>query len=151
MNQNPFIIERKYNAHISKVWKAITTKEDMKAWYFDLAELKAEVGFTFQFEGGPPEKSYLHICEITEVVPEQKLTYSWRYDGYAGKSFVTFELFDEGDQTRLRLTHKGLETFPKENLDLAQENFAAGWNEIIGTNLQEFLEKGNSSDHETKN
>jgi len=112
----------------------------MKQWYFDLAEFRPEVGFEFQFTGGTEEHSYLHLCRITEVVPGRKLTYSWRYEGYAGNSFVTFELFAEGDKTRLKLTHAGLETFPASNPDLRRENFEAGWTQIIGTNLKNYLE-----------
>ncbi len=74
--------------------------------YFDLAEFKAEVGFEFRFTGGPsPEKQCLHICKIMEVMYEKKLTHSWRYDGYEGNSFVTFELLAQGNQTLLKLTH----------------------------------------------
>lgn len=141
MNTEPFVIERIFNAPVEKVWKAITDKDQMKQWYFDLAEFKPEVGFEFQFEGGTEDNCYLHLCKITEVISNKKLTYSWRYDGYAGNSFVTWELFEEGNKTRLRLTHEGLETFPKSNPDLAKKNFVQGWNHIIGISLQEFLEK----------
>jgi uncharacterized protein YndB with AHSA1/START domain len=142
MNNEPFVIERTLNAPIEKVWKAITDKDQMKQWYFDLTEFKPEVGFEFQFSGGPaPERQYLHLCKITEVIPCKKLTHSWRYDGYEGISFVTFELFTEGNNSRVRLTHAGLETFPKENPDLAKENFAEGWTDIIGRSLKEYVEK----------
>jgi uncharacterized protein YndB with AHSA1/START domain len=138
-----FVIERSYNAPRKKVWRAITNKEDMKQWYFDLPEFKPEVGFEFEFTGGKEDGiQYLHRCRITEVVPEKKLTYSWRYEGYEGISYVTFELFDEGDSnTRLKLTHTGLETFPKSNPDLDKKNFAAGWTDIIGNYLKGFVEK----------
>jgi uncharacterized protein YndB with AHSA1/START domain len=142
MNNEPFVIEQNFNVPITTVWKAITDKNEMKHWYFDLVEFKAEVGFEFQFIGGPsPEKQYLHLCKITEVIVGKKLTHSWRYDGYEGNSFVTFELFDEGTKTRLKLTHTGLETFPKENPDMAKHNFVAGWTDIIGRSLKEYLEK----------
>ena len=141
MSNEPFVIERTFNAPAEKMWKAITDKNEMKQWYFDLAEFKPEVGFEFQFYGGPPEKQYLHLCKITEVVAGKKLTYSWRYDGYEGNSFVTFELFAEENTTRVKLTHAGLETFPKENPDLAKHNFAEGWTDIIGRSLKEFVEK----------
>ena len=55
-------------------------KNEMKKWYFDLAEFKAEVGFKFQFSGGPPEKQYLHLCEVTEIIPEKKF----------GKNFISW-------------------------------------------------------------
>src|SRR5690606_10824395 len=109
-------------------------------WYFDLAEFKPEVGFKFQFMGGTEDNEYLHLCEITEVIPEKKLTYSWRYDGYEGNSFVSFELFEKGDETRLKLTHRGLESFPN-NPDFAKTNFEMGWDQIINTSLKEYLSK----------
>lgn len=136
----PVVIERTFNAPINRVWSAITDKEKMKEWYFDLEEFKPQVGFKFQFEGGTEEKCYLHLCEVTEVVPGKKLQYSWKYDGYAGNSFVTFELFDLGNQTKLKLTHTGLGTFPESNPDLARENFVGGWEDIIGRSLKQYLE-----------
>ncbi len=143
MIQEPFVIERTYKASAKQVWKAITDKNEMKQWYFDLAEFKPEVGFEFTFKGGPEDGvQYIHICVITEVVIEKKLTYSWSYDGFAGKSFVTFELFHEGNNnTRLKLTHEGLETFPSNNSDFAKTNFIEGWNHIIGISLKTYLEK----------
>lgn len=141
MKSEPFLIERTYSAPASKVWKAITDKNEMKQWYFDLSEFKAEVGFEFQFYGGPPEKQYLHLCKVTEVIDGKKLTYSWRYDSYEGISFVTFELFNEGNKTRLILTHKGLESFPVDNLNFAKENFVKGWTHLINISLKGYLEK----------
>lgn len=140
METAPFVIERTYNAPAERVWQAITDKNKMKEWYFDLKEFKPEVGFEFEFEGGPPEKTYLHLCRVTEVIPGKKLTHSWRYDGYDGDSFVTWELFNEGDQTRVKLTHAGLETFPPI-ADFARENFQMGWTEIVGKMLKEYVEK----------
>ena len=141
MNNEPFVIERTYNAPVEKVWKALTDKEQMKQWYFDIAAFKPEVGFEFSFEGGSEEKTYTHLCKILEVIPNKKLSYSWRYKDYEGNSVVMFELFDEGGKTRLKLTHAGLETFPKNNKDFGKESFAQGWTHIIGTSLKNFAEK----------
>ena len=113
--EKPIVKEITVNASLSKVWKAITDKDEMKKWYFDLKEFKPEVGFEFRFMGGPSkDRQYLHICEIIEVEENNKLKYSWRYDGYPGKSFVTFELFEEGKKTKIKLTHEGLETSEKK-------------------------------------
>src|SRR4249920_1565078 len=111
MNKQPIVVEKTYDAAPAEIWTALTDKNEMKNWYFDLAEFKAEPGFKFEFKGGPsPEKQYLHLCEIKEAIPEKKLSYTWRYDGYAGISLVSFELFPRGDKTVLRLTHEGLDT-----------------------------------------
>jgi len=137
----PFVIERTYNAPSDQVWKAITDKNEMKKWYFELKEFKPEVGFEFSFIGGKPDgKQYVHLCRITEVVSGKKLVHTWCYEGIEGVSTVSFELFPEGNKTRLKLTHAGLETFPKSNANLASHRFAEGWTTIIGTALKDYLE-----------
>ncbi|MGC4102116.1 SRPBCC family protein [Ferruginibacter sp.] len=142
-NATPIIIERVYNAPVARVWKALTDNAEMKKWYFDIADFQAKVGFEFSFSGqGKEGESYLHLCKVMEVIPGQKLSYSWRYEGFEGNSLVSFELFAEGEQTRLKLTHAGLETFPATaNNAFAKENFAEGWNYITGTSLKQFVEQ----------
>lgn len=142
MKNDVFIIEEVYPAPVHTVWKALTDKDEMKVWYFDLPDFRPEVGCEFQFWGGPAEdRQYHHICRVTEVVADKKIAYTWRYEGHQGNTLVTFELFDEGLQTKLKLTHEGLDTFPADNPDLAKTNFVQGWTWIIGTALKEYLEK----------
>jgi uncharacterized protein YndB with AHSA1/START domain len=136
----PIIIEQVLNASAEKVWNAISDRDQMSQWYFDLEKFKPEVGFEFQFEGGPDNRKYLHKCKVTTVVPQKKLAYSWRYEGYPGNSEVTFELFAKNNQTLLNLTHSGLESFPASNPDFKKENFVEGWRQIIGTSLKKFIE-----------
>jgi uncharacterized protein YndB with AHSA1/START domain len=136
----PVVKEVVLNAPIVNVWKAITNRNDMKEWYFELDSFRPEVGFEFQFYGEKDEKKYLHLCQITEVVPGRKLSYSWQYEGYPGNSLVTFELFPDGKNTKLRLTHEGLESFGTDNPDLAKENFEEGWNTLIGKSIKAFVE-----------
>ena len=139
--EQDIILTQTFDATIDQVWKAITDKDQMQRWYFELAEFKPEVGFQFQFTGGPsPDRQYLHLCEITEVIPNKELIYSWRYDGYAGISFVRFELSSEGNSTLLKFTHTGINSFPKDNPDLAIGNFIEGWNYIIHTSLKDYVE-----------
>jgi uncharacterized protein YndB with AHSA1/START domain len=142
MENKVFTIERIFKANIKDVWCAITEKELMKQWYFDLPEFKAEVGFTFEITGGEEGgKQYLHRCVITEVVMEKKLTYTWCFVGYEGVSYLTFELFEVEENTKLILTHSGIETFPIDNPDFAFAKFAQGWNYIIDTALKNYLGK----------
>ena len=137
---NPIIVERTYDAPIEKVWKALTDRDEMALWYFDLAAFKPEIGFEFNFEGGPPGRSYLHLCKVTDVIEGRKIQYSWRYDQYPGNTLVTFELIREGDNTRVKLTHEGLDTLPQDNPDFAKENFREGWNSFINEELKKFVE-----------
>ncbi len=141
MNTKPVIVERLFNAPISKVWSALTINEELNKWYFKLEDFKAKVGFTFDFMGGPEEGvQYLHLCEVTEVVEGQMIAYSWRYDNYPGNSMVTWELFEKGDETLVRITHTGLETFAEAGKDFAKNNFKEGWSYFLNTALKEYLE-----------
>lgn len=135
----PVIVEKVYSAPVKKVWQALTDKEQMKEWYFSLEEFIPKPGFTFQFEGGDEVKKYLHECTVTEVIPEKKLAYTWKYPGYNGISLVTFSLVDEGATTRLTLTHSGLHTFPLSNIEFAKVNFMEGWQHLLGKALNDFL------------
>ena len=133
------VLERTLNAPIARVWQALTDVDQMRAWYFDLKEFKAEPGFEFEFIVEHEGKRYCHQCQVTEVIPQKRLAYTWRYEGHAGNSLVSFDLFAEGNKTRLRLTHLGLESFPVLP-DFDRKNFTAGWTQLIGTSLNEFVE-----------
>ena len=134
------IIERTFNAPVERVWKALTDVEQMRSWYFDLKEFKPTVGFEFEFVVEHEGNRYHHFCRVTDVIPQKKIAYTWRYKGEPGDSLVTFELFGEGDRTRVKLTHTGIETFPKTPA-YARKNFEAGWTEIIGSELKQFVEQ----------
>jgi uncharacterized protein YndB with AHSA1/START domain len=139
MDSDPLVIEETVDASAKKIWEAITDNDQMRKWYFDISSFKPQLGFEFQFEGGSDAQTYIHLCKITEIIPEEKLQYSWRYAGYQGNSLVTFELFSEGEKTRIKLTHEGVETFP-EGRDFSKESFTNGWNYIIGNRLKEYVE-----------
>jgi uncharacterized protein YndB with AHSA1/START domain len=138
------VIERTFNAPVARVWKTLTDADEMRAWYFDLKEFKPEVGFEFEFTVEHEGNSYHHLCRITEVIPQKKIAYTWRYAGEKGDSLVTFELFPDGAKTRLRLTHEGLDTFPKLPA-YARANFEKGWTEIIGSSLKQYVEENKRS------
>ncbi len=133
------VIERTFNAPVERVWKALTDVDEMRQWYFDVKEFRPEVGSEFEFVVEHEGMTYHHLCRVTEVIPQKKVAYTWRYKGHEGDSLVTFELFADGDKTRLKLTHAGLETFPKTPA-FARKNFVEGWTSLIGTELKQFLE-----------
>jgi uncharacterized protein YndB with AHSA1/START domain len=137
----PLVVERTFEAPVAVVWEAITTKAGMERWFFELTEFKPQAGFEFQFAVEYEGHRYDHRCRVTEVIRQQRISFTWRYAGHAGDSLVTFELFAEGgDQTRLKLTHTGLETFPKTPA-FARRNFMQGWTHFIGSSLKDYVEQ----------
>ncbi len=130
-----------YDARIDVVWKALTDKDEMKKWYFDLEEFIPEVGFEFQFEGtGHTGEKYMHLCKIIEVVEGKRLSYSWKYDRFEGDSLVAFDLTEEGGKTKLVLTHSGVSTFPQDNPDFDASSFGEGWQMLMQKYLREYLQ-----------
>jgi uncharacterized protein YndB with AHSA1/START domain len=138
------IIERTLNAPVGRVWKALTDVDEMRHWYFDLKEFKPVVGFEFEFVVEHDGNSYHHLCRVTEVVSQKKIAYTWRYKGEPGDSLVTFELTPDGGKTRLKLSHDGIESFPK-TAAYARKNFETGWTQIIGSELKPFVERTGKS------
>jgi uncharacterized protein YndB with AHSA1/START domain len=134
------VLERTFDAPVDRVWKALTDVDQMREWYFDLKEFRPEVGFEFGFVVEHEGNTYDHRCKVTKVIRQKKIAYTWRYEGHEGNSLVTIELSPEGDKTRLKLTHEGLETFPKTPA-FARENFEKGWTAIIGTELKQIVER----------
>lgn len=135
----PFVTEREYEAPIEKVWHALTNTDQLKQWYFpQVQKFEPVVGFRFEFadDGSPYGKEWV----VTDVVPGRKLAHTWAYQNYPGSSEVTFELVEQGDKTRLVLTHTGLESFPAAP-HFARRRFEDGWAQILGSNLKEYLEK----------
>ena len=142
MKNTPIVVERLLDAPIERVWSAISSKEEMDKWYFMTSSFEPRPGHQFKFSGqGRKGEEYIHLCEVKEAVPMKKLSYSWRYEGMPGDSLVTFELFPEGDKTKIKLTHTSIESFATDSPDFAPSSFNEGWNAILGQMLPDYLVK----------
>lgn len=139
----PVVLERVFNAPIELVWQAISEPARVAEWFVAMPQLRAEVGqeFTFDSECG------VHRCRVTQVVPGRVLAYTWGYLEIPEESLVTFELFPEGAQTRLKLTHSGIEQLPPLP-KFAREGFLAGWTHFAGNCLPAYLEQIATADRE---
>lgn len=110
----------------------------MKEWYFpQLQKFKPIVGYKFQFDDDNLE--YRKEWIVTKVVEGRTLAHSWAYKGYSGSSEVTFDLFADGNKTKLRVTQTGLESFPIHS-HFKRERFEWGWDNLLGQNLRHPLE-----------
>jgi uncharacterized protein YndB with AHSA1/START domain len=141
-DDEPVIVEGTFNVPANKVWKAITEHSQMVKWYFDnIPAFAPVVGFEIQFKVENEGRIFPHVWEVTEAVPNQKITYSWRYDGYPGDSYVTFDLSEADDQTKLKLTVTVLEDFPDDIPEFKRENCVGGWEYFINNRLKEYLSR----------
>jgi len=143
-NDEPIILEQRFNLSIEKVWNSITEISQMRQWYFNnIPSFKPEVGFETQFNVQSKDRNFLHMWKVTKVVPLKMITYNWKYGGYPGDSFVVFELFKHNNLTKLRLTHQIKESFPKDIAEFTRESGVEGWTFFINKSLKKYLEKNN--------
>lgn len=134
-------ISETFNANPSEVWEAITNKEAMKQWYFDIPDFELIVGRTFNFYEPGDKKEYHHQCTILKITPKQKLKHTWTHPSHSkGKSLLTWEIEEVENGTKVTLTHEGIENLADAGSAFEEENYLAGWNEIVKELLKDYLE-----------
>lgn len=138
----PIVVETLIHKPKDYVWKAITEQFQMIKWFFpEIPEFKAEVGFQTQFDVETPDRTFPHVWTILEVVPEEKIVYDWRYKGYNGIQYVTFELLPKEEGTLVKLTSEVIEDFEEDVEEFQTENCLKGWKHFIEERLAEYLEQ----------
>lgn len=140
INTDPVIAEMTYDSPKAVVWKAITDPVQMRQWFFEpMTDFQPKVGFETQFNVQVEGQDYLHLWKLTEVVPETRIVYDWRYEGYPGSSTLAWELLETAKGTHLKLTHSGIETFSSDNPIFSRESAQGGWDYFVQS-LKDFLE-----------
>jgi len=107
MNRN-LRYERVYPHSPSKVWHLIADSRQLSQWLMpnDLVPTEGHE-FTFRTKPGPGFDGVVH-CKVLEVVPEQKLVYSWT-GGPVKHSRVSWTLTVVPEGTHLLFEHTGFE------------------------------------------
>ncbi|WP_292009352.1 SRPBCC domain-containing protein [Chryseobacterium sp.] len=140
--KDPIIVRYKIKAFHEKIWKALTDKNEMKRWYFDIPDFNLEIGKVFNFYEPGGSKKYHHQGEILEISPNKKLRHTWSYPEFSKeKTIVNWELKPEGEETEVILKHEGIDSFKELGESFTRESFTEGWNAIIGQSLKSYLEK----------
>lgn len=134
------IVKQKFNVSPSKLWPTITEHHLMIQWFFEnIPAFKAEKDFTTQFNVATPERNFLHLWKIIEVVAENKIVYDWRYPDYEGESTVTFEITPLNKGSELKLTHKVIKPFTANIPEFTEDSCHSGWEYFINNRLKNFV------------
>jgi len=95
------------------VWEYLTNSELMELWLMK-NDFKPVVGHQFTFRTNPiPAMDFdgIMYCTVLEIVPAEKLVYSWKGGPGEGKitldSTVQWTLHPKDNGTELRLLHTG--------------------------------------------
>lgn len=141
-NEEPIIITENYKVSLTRLWKALTLREEMIQWFFEnIPSFQAAIGFETQFDIHVEDRVFPHIWKVTEVVLHKKLAYEWTFDGYEGKGVSIFVLSKEGDYSRLTLTYEVIGSFPDDIPEFRRESGLEGWKYFLQSSLKEYLER----------
>lgn len=77
---------------------------------------------------------------ITEVTPNERISYHWSYDNYLGEAIVSLELSKVDGGTKLTLTNLILSNFPSDIPEFTRESCTQGWKYFIQQQLKKYLE-----------
>jgi uncharacterized protein YndB with AHSA1/START domain len=139
-DESPIIVEQLFDAPRVMIWRAITEVFHMRKWFFDnIPDFKPEKGFKTEFVVDSGKRKFLHQWEIVDVIPNKLIKYNWKYNEYPGKAFVTFELLDEKNKVKLKLTNDVVEDFPDEIEEFKRESCQNGWEYFINDRLKKYL------------
>jgi uncharacterized protein YndB with AHSA1/START domain len=132
------------------VWEYLT-KSDLMAQWLMANDFQPFVGYDFQFKVNPiPKLNFDGIiyCKVLEIVPNKKLSYSWKSGPGNGKitldSIVVWELHPKDNGTELIINHTGI-SLP-ENLSI-YEAMNEGWLK----NIQKIAALINLAKHDNPN
>ncbi|MBN9482676.1 MAG: SRPBCC domain-containing protein [Bacteroidetes bacterium] len=128
-----------YEHQPDAVWEYLTDAALMEQWLMK-SDFKPEVGHQFMFntrampDFGFDGKIY---CEVKEVVPNEKLSYTWKGGPGDGTmtmdSLVTFTLTPKDGGTELLLQHTGFtEKTNPSIISLMDMGWLKNMNEIAG-------------------
>lgn len=115
-----------------EVWEYLTKPELLEQWLGKM-DLKPVVGHKFELA---TKAGGFTKCEVTEVIPFTRLSYSWQYPSFKNKktfdSRVVWTLTPTKEGTELQLVHNG---FSELEDHIAHNN---GWT-MLGQRLLKLL------------
>ena len=141
-NKQSILVEYDLPDAPKKVWRALTEPKLLEAWLMP-NDILPVVGHRFNFRAQPvPGWDGIVYCEVLEVVPEQRLVYTWRggsqkLEGYGHEldTIVTWMLTPTADGgTRLHLEHSGFDPD-----SFAFQTMGQGWRGKVAERITQAL------------
>jgi uncharacterized protein YndB with AHSA1/START domain len=114
-----------------RVWRALVDPTELGAWLMP-TDFAPEVGREFVMETGDAHIGTIR-GEVLEIDEPKRLRCRW--SGVFGDTEVTFELFAEGDGTRLRVRHDGWTDPPASE----RSGFETGWKQKLDEDIPRVL------------
>jgi uncharacterized protein YndB with AHSA1/START domain len=125
------IVEREMPRPPQKIWRALTQAPLIAEWLMQ-NDFEPVVGHKFNFRATPVMGwNGVTDCEVLEIVPLQRLVYSWNASGDQApdglKTIVTWTLTPRDQGTHLRMEQSGFR--PQD--EVGYRGMGGGWPRIL--------------------
>ena len=138
-DDSTLMVKRVIDADPETIWEALTDQQIMQKWYFAAegeewsatVSNEPSVGGSFKIDMHGPEDTYPHEGVYKEVVPNEKLVFTWNSQAVTD-TVVTITLEEVDAGTEVKLVHEFIPT-KKE-----KEAHTRGWTQIL-VNLEEVI------------
>jgi uncharacterized protein YndB with AHSA1/START domain len=108
------------DAPSEKVWPYLTKGTLLSRWLMPTEDFQARVGHSFTFRtipgGDLREWDGVVRCNVRELIPEKKLSWSWTSNVVGVETAVVIVLDDLGGRTRVTVEHSGWDGVPADRL-----------------------------------
>lgn len=128
-----------------RVFRAWTQKEELEQWFGPegyrtrVQELDVRIGGSYRFEMRNPDGGLAYLTgTYMEIVPHEKLVYTWRWMDWAEHvedTLVTVRFHDKGNSTEVAVLHQN---FAHE---MAMTGHGFAWRGILESGLRKHLAK----------
>jgi uncharacterized protein YndB with AHSA1/START domain len=123
-----------------RVWAALTTPEQLSAWFGTAAEVDLRPGGALTFTWASSEPSHTNRALVELVDRPHRFVFRWRpFAGYEAlpltegpSTRVEFILDDHPAGTRLRVIESGFASLPPELRRVQHESNTEGWARELG-------------------
>ncbi len=129
-------MQERFAVPIERVWHALTDPVMIERWLMKPDGYEAQVGARFTLGDAPRAGCRGHVeCEVLELSPPRRIVWSWRGAEDPAITRLIIELEDDGEGTRLTLSHTG------ESDERTVRKTTGGWTEKLAA-LDELLSQG---------
>lgn len=132
-------VKRVIDADPETLFEALTDQEIMKKWFFAsgdagwsaTVENNPKAGGRYKIDMHSPEDTYSHEGKYTEIIPNEKIVFSWN-SPYVTDTVVTITLNEVDGGTEVKLKHEFMPTAEET------KKHEQGWTQIL-ENLEDVV------------
>lgn len=124
-----------------KVWESLTDQQKFRKWWGE-KNLKIQAKMDGEFEESRTNKEGTVIFTrgtVITVVPNHRLSFTWKKDDWDGETLVTFYLLPQNKRTKLYFLHSEWNNLSVKIREEQKSVLQEKWKEKLA-NLKYFLE-----------